>query len=322
MSFANAQLFWILFVPFVLFAILILTNKPHLFRLFKDEIVQKILASDEDIPFRVRQTIILSAIFLMLVALARPIKPMGESEVEIRGIPVLIALDISASMRSKDNYPNRLTFAKKKIETMLDQLPSDEVALIAFAADAFIIAPFSSDKAGLKLLLEGVDDSYINDGATDFDALIESAKEFLREKNPKVMIIVSDGGEKEQIKRLKASLKEMEITPYAVLVGTQKGAPVLDSSGSPIIYQGKMAITKRNDMLGNMAKALGGDYVVAKAGDQDVQELIAQIKKEFGSTTASKVKIKQQKEYFYYPLLLAILLLLLGFSSLPRRSAQ
>ena len=135
------------------------------------------------------------------------------------------------------------------------------------------------------------------------------------------MVIVSDGGEKEQVKEAKKLFQAYGITPYVVTVGTTKGAPVLDERGKPLTYKGRIAITKRNDTIGKMAQELGGAYVVAKAGNDDVKRIVDTIKKRFGTSGGkTTLTIKEQKEYFYYPLLLSLLLLLIGFSSLPKRN--
>jgi len=318
LEFVNPYLFWILIVPFVLFAFLISTNKERLARIFDEKVLARLRASDESMPVLLRNILMFVAVFLMIVAMARPVLDEGDKVVEVKGLTLLTALDISGSMRSKDVYPNRLTFAKKKMNKLFDTLPSDEVGVVAFAYSPFVLAPFSSDKETLKMMVNGVDDSFINRGSTDFLALGELANSLLEKKDPKILVLFTDGGDEEAISGLADVLKENKIDLYVVLVGTSKGAPVIDVKGKPLtLKDGSMAITQRNDALGELAKDNGGAYVVAHNGSDDIEKLVKVIKSKYKNQQQGEVRVKQRVEYFYYPLGLALLFLLISLSSLP-----
>ena len=320
MHFLNPQFFWVLIVPFVIFAFLITTNKERLSRVFDDRVLKRLSATDESMPMMVRNVLMFLAIFLMIVAMARPVMEKGEKKVEVQGLTLLTALDISGSMRSKDVYPNRLEFAKKKMMTLFDAMPSDEIGVVAFAYSPFILAPFSSDKETLKMMVEGVDDSYINMGSTDFSALGEQVASLLKEKHPKILVLFSDGGDAQAIKGFGDILKANHIDLYVVLVGSTKGAPVLDKDGKPLTQKdGTIAITQRNDALGELAKANGGAYVIASNGKEDIQQLVNVIRSKYKNQQQGEVTVKERVEYFYYPLGLGLLLLLIAFSSMPQR---
>jgi len=320
MTFVNPYLFWILIIPFVLFSFLILTNKERLSRVFDEKVLARLSASDESIPLMVRNIAMFAAIFLMIVAMARPVIEKEDQVVEVEGLTLLTALDISGSMRSKDVYPNRLEFAKEKMNELFDAMPSDEIGVMAFAYSPFVLAPFSSDKETLKMMVKGVDDSYINMGSTDFMALAEFAGSLLEKKDPRILVLFTDGGDEEAIAGFSDALKENHIDLYVVLVGTKQGAPVLDRDGKPLkLKDGTIAITQRNDALGKVAKANGGAYVVATNGKEDIKSLVSVIRSKYKNQQQGEVKIKQRVELFYYPLGSGLLLLLIALSSMPRR---
>jgi Ca-activated chloride channel family protein len=320
MSFVNPQFFWALIVPFVIFAFLISTNKERLARIFDEKVLARLSAAGESMPLMVRNVLMLLALFLMIVAMARPVIEKGDKIVEVQGLTLLSALDISGSMRSTDVYPNRLSFAKKKMNILFETMPSDEIGVVAFAHSPFVLAPFSSDKETLKMMVDGVDDSYINMGSTDFSALGELAATLLEEKKPKIMVIFTDGGDEEAIAGFTEILKANKIDLYVVLVGTQKGAPVIDENGKPFsLEDGTIAITQRNDALGEVAKENDGAYVVATTGKEDITELVSVIRSKYNNQQQGEVRIKERVEYFYYPLGAGVLLLLIAFSSMPRR---
>jgi len=323
MEFVNPYLFWIMIVPFVLFAFLITTNKERLSRIFDEKVLARLSAADESMPLLVRNIIMFLAIFLMIVALARPVVDEGDKVVEVQGLTLLTALDISGSMRSKDVFPNRLAFAKKKMNLFFDSMPSDEIGVVAFAYSPFVLAPFTSDKETLKMMVDGVDDSYINMGSTDFSALAELAASLLEKKDPKILVLFTDGGDEKAIAGFADVLKRNNISLFVVLVGTEKGAPVIDANGKPMkLKDGSIAITQRNDALGILAKENAGAYVIAGNGKKDIEGLVKVIRSKYKNQQQGEVKISQRVEYFYYPLGLGLLFLLLSFSSLPRRGGK
>ena len=318
--FVHPYLFWGLVIPFVVFAALISTNKDRLSRVFDEKVLARLSTGSNAVPMVLRNIIIFMAIFLMIIAMARPAIEKGDKVVEVKGLSLLTALDISGSMRSKDDYPNRLEFAKKKMMALFEKMPSDEIAVVAFAHVSFVLAPFSSDKATLGQIVERVNDKYINMGSTDFSALGSLAAKMLDNKKPKIMIVFSDGGDKEALRGFAAEMKESGIELYVVLIGTEEGAPVLDGKGKPLTQKdGTIAISQRNDALGEIALDTGGAYVVAGNGKEDIDKLVSIIRSEHKSTQKGAVKIKDRVELFYYPLFGALLLLLIAFSSMPKR---
>ena len=317
MSFVNPQIFYILILPLLLFSFFILRHKDNISQLFSKEVLERLSVGHDSLPLVARNALMLVALLFMLIALARPVIEHGAKKVEVRGISAIVALDISASMRAKDIYPNRLEFAKKKIATLLDAMPNDEIALVAFAHSPFILAPFSSDKRVLKEIVDGVTDKYININSTNFRALGEYVAQILEKRDPKILILFSDGGDKREVKRFAKIVKEQNISLYVVLVGTKVGSPVLDEKGKPLRYKGSIAITQREDTLGEVAIESGGAFVVASTGSKDIKDLITTIKTQHKGKRGKEVTLYDRDELFYYPLAFGLFLLLLSLSSIP-----
>ncbi len=319
MEFVHPQFFWVMLVPFSIFVFLVTTNKDKVSRIFDEKILERLRADSDTLPNSLRNLVLFAAVFLMIVALSRPVIDEGEKVVKLQGITALAALDISGSMRSKDRYPNRLEFAKKKLAQLLDAMPGDEVGLLAFAHNAFVLSPFTSDTGTLKQIIEGVNESYINMSSTDLGGLVDLAGNLLRKKKEKILIVFTDGGDPEALQGLKERLKAEGITLYAVLIGTKKGAPVLDARGHPMKKKdGTIAITQINEQLGQIARESGGDYLIAGYGKEDMQHLADEIHRRFAKERRGAIRIRERVELFPYPLAGAVLLLLIGLSSMPR----
>jgi Ca-activated chloride channel family protein len=321
MSFVNPQLFWILAIPLMGFSFFILRHKESFAHIFSEEVLKRLSLGDDSLPLVARNSMIIIALFLMTVALSRPVIDKGEHTVKLSGISALVALDISGSMRAKDIYPNRLEFAKIKIASLFHEMKDDELSLVAFADSAFILAPFSSDKETLIQIIEGVDSNYIKMRSTNLDALGNLSKKILAKKRPKVMILFTDGGDDKEVEHFAELIAEESITLYVVLVGSANGVPVVDKKGKAVVQNGKIVITKRNDSLGAVAMNSSGAYIVANTGTTGIKELVATIKKHHKGKEKGEITLHDRVELFYYPLALAVLLLLVSFSSLPRKKS-
>ena len=323
MNFVHPYLFWFMIIPFAIFVFLILTNRENIARVFDKDVLDRLRVDDDALPPKIRNIIMFASIFLMIVALSRPVIEKGERTIAIKGLSLMASIDISGSMRSKDIYPNRLEFAKKKLLELLRAMPTDEVSLTAFAHVSFMLAPFTSDKSTLGQIVDGVNESYINMASTDFTALGSLAAKMLDKKEPKILVVVSDGGDKDALEGFADILQEHKITLYVVLVGTEKGAPVLDAKGNTLkTKQGSIAISQLNKELGKIAKKTGGDFVLASNGKKDMLEFVSTIRAKFNDKKQGEIKIKERVEFFIYPLMGAVFLLLLGLISIPKRRAK
>ncbi len=320
-SFINLPFLLVMGIPLLVFGYLILTDKDRFLEMFEPKVLVRLSVANEALPLRGRNLILLLALLLMIVAMARPVIDHGDKRIQIAGLHAVVALDISASMRATDLYPNRLAFAKKKMIQLFGQMPYDDLSIIAFAHVSFILAPFSSDKLILTQIVEGITPEYINMSSTDFRAMGSFASTLLKDKKEKILILFSDGDEPESLKAFAKILQENHISLYVVLLGTKAGSPVLDQAGKPLIYQGKIPITQRNDYLGDIALEQGGSYVVAKTGEGDIIKLVKAIKSHHKSQQQGEIVIHNREELFFYPLGLGVLFLLLGFSSIPSRES-
>jgi Ca-activated chloride channel family protein len=318
MEFVYPQFFWVMMVPFTIFVFLVITNRDKVSRIFSKEILRRLRVDSQTMPNYLRNIILFLAIFFMLLALARPVISKGERSIDLKGITAVVAIDISGSMRSRDIYPNRLVFAKTKVSEFLNGMVNDDIAVIAFAHSAFILSHFTSDKATLKQLIDGLNENYINLVSTNFELMAKVVSKLLKDKKQKILVVFSDGGDKEALKGFETLLKKEKITLYSVIVGTEQGAPVLKRDGETMkTKDGKIIITQRYDKLLEIAKRTGGDGLIAGYGDKDMRALVNRIHSDFNSKNKGRIKVKERVELFYYPLILATALLLIGFSSLP-----
>ena len=317
MSFENPYIFIILFVPFILFTILILTNKDGVDRVFEQKVLRRIRVEDSGLSIKARNSIFLSSIFFMIAALGHPYIANGQDKIEVGSLRIAMALDISSSMRSTDRYPNRLEFGKQKIKELLKEMPNDEFVLFTFSENIFLVSPMTSDKDTLNSVIDGITDDYLQN-YTNFTTLANILKETLEDSNDKIAIIISDGGERKDLLEFENIIKDNNIKLYSILIGTKDGSPVLDRSKKTVIKNDQIVMTKVNEYLGKIAKESGGDYIVTDYGNSDIKKIVDKINSKFNATYSGKViNIDRKIELFYFPLIIAAFLLLLVFISTP-----
>jgi Ca-activated chloride channel family protein len=127
--------------------------------------------------------------------MARPQSGFGDTRENVEGVDIMLALDISSSMKAIDFKPrNRLYVAKEVIRKFIDGRESDRLGLVVFARRSFTQCPLTSDYELLKSLLDRVDFGMVED-KTAIGLAIANAANRLRDSNAKtkIIILLTDG---------------------------------------------------------------------------------------------------------------------------------
>ena len=135
------------------------------------------------------------AIALAIVALARPQEGLKQSEVETRGVDIMLAIDISPSMGAEDFRPrNRLFVAKETAQEFVRQRPHDRIGVVGFAATAFTQCPLTLDHESLLDLISSLDFGLAEDGTAVGMGLATAVSGLRRSSTPsKVVVLLTDG---------------------------------------------------------------------------------------------------------------------------------
>ena len=105
------------------------------------------------------------ALALGLLAAAKPQQGLQQSEVDSRGVDIVITIDISPSMRAGDmGGGDRLAVAKTTARDFVRGRPHDRIGLVGFAATAFTQCPLTLDHETLQDLLAQLDYGLAEDG--------------------------------------------------------------------------------------------------------------------------------------------------------------
>lgn len=210
--------------------------------------------------------LMIAALVLLIVMLARPQMGTKISQEKRKGIEVIISLDISNSMRAEDVVPSRLDKSKMLVENMVDNFTNDKVGLVVFAGDAFIQLPITSDYVSAKMFLQNTDPSLIATQGTDLAGAIElSSKSFTQQDKVGRAILIITDGEDHEGGAIEAAEKARKngIRVFVLGVGSTKGSPVPDGNGGYMKdNSGQEVISALNEeMCKQVAQAGGGAYI-------------------------------------------------------------
>lgn len=210
--------------------------------------------------------LMIAALALLIVMLARPQMGTKISQEKRKGIEVIISLDISNSMRAEDVVPSRLDKSKMLVENMVDNFTNDKVGLVVFAGDAFIQLPITSDYVSAKMFLQNTDPSLIATQGTDLAGAIElSSKSFTQQDKVGRAILIITDGEDHEGGAIEAAEKARKngIRVFVLGVGSTKGSPVPDGNGGYMKdNSGQKVISALNEeMCKQVAQAGGGAYI-------------------------------------------------------------
>lgn len=241
-------------------------RKKNLKKLGDYELLRQLMPDVSQKRRELKFWLMVSALALIIVMLARPQMGSKISQETRKGIEVIITLDISNSMKAEDVAPSRLDKSKLLVENMVDKFTEDKVGLVVFAGDAFVQLPITSDYVSAKMFLQNTDPSLIATQGTDLAKAIQiSTNSFTQQdKTGRAIIVITDGEDHEggAVEAAKAALKK-GIRVFVLGVGSTNGTPIPDGNGGYMKDNtGKEVMSALNeDMCKQVAQAGGGAYI-------------------------------------------------------------
>lgn len=244
---------------------------------------------------------LLLSITMMLLALARPQRVVSETEEFSDGIDIMLALDISKSMDSKDIPPTRLSVAQKVAKKFINGRLYDRIGMVIFSGEPYSLCPLTTDYEMLNELVDEVSSDLIKTSGTAIGNALGLCINRLREidSKSKVAILISDGdntaGNLDPVTSAQLA-KAFGIRVYTIAVGSSKNTTEKVDEGT----------------LREIAKVSEGKFFRAKDA-KSLETIFEEI------NLLEKVEIKQNKsrnvrDFYHSYLRLSIAFLLISFA--------
>ena len=241
----------------------------------------------------------LLALAFLLLALARPRNVEVSTKVKSnRGIDIVMAIDVSASMLARDLKPNRLEALKTVATNFVNRRPNDRIGIVVYAGESFTQTPITSDKGIVKRTISEIKWGQL-EGGTAIGMGLGSSVNRLKESKAKskVIILLTDGVNNSGFVDPKTATelaKELAIKVYTIGIGTN-GMADFPYSKDP--RTGKLQFRKQQveideELLKFIATETEGQYFRA-TDNSKLQEIYDEIDK------LEKTKIEEFKYYNY-----------------------
>lgn len=257
-------------------------------------------------------SLLLLGCICLVIALARPHEKAGTREEKILSRNVLIALDLSRSMRVQDVKPDRLSRAKIAIYELLEELPNERVGIIGFAGSSYVYAPLTVDHAAVRQTVEQIDENWATLGGSNLKDAVELAIDTLKKTGQKqnALVIFSDGEKHDgSLDDIASEAKLAGVNILAIGIGTENGdyVPNADFPGNRMIDENGQPVISRlqPEVLRNLAEATNGKYASAGSGD-DIASLVKNSIKELDAFEMEGRQREISIEYYQWVLLPAI----------------
>src|SRR5713101_7669904 len=237
---------------------------------------------------RIRLALLIAAVGLLVITLARPQWGFDWEEAKQRGLDVVVAIDTSRSMLAEDVAPNRLARAKLAALDLKKLARTDRVGLVAFAGSAFLQCPLSFDDEAFRQSVNALDVNIIPQGGTAIGQAIETARSAAK-----------DG-----------------LCIFTVGVGTPNGEllRITDARGRTDYIkdeQGNVVKSHLNEqLLQQIAQATTGGFYLRLSGANTIDQLYEKGLAPLPKSEGTVKRIQRWHERYQWVLGLAIVLLL------------
>ena len=257
----------------------------------------------------------LKLIFLLLfflftsISLVNPKIGTQLKTVKREGVDIVFAIDVSKSMLAEDVAPNRLEKAKRLVSQIINELNSDRVGIIAYAASALPILPITNDYSTAKMFLQSLNTEMLSSQGTAILESIKLAKDYYDDENQtnRVLCILSDGEDHEiENQNISEIGEDSGITIFTIGLGTVKGSPIPIKSNNIVESykkdsEGEVVITKLiPKLLEDLASSTNGIYIEGENTEEVVKIVIDKLKEMDKQEFESKqfVAYKDQFQWF------------------------
>jgi|TARA_Y100000385_G_scaffold33007_2_gene30986 Ca-activated chloride channel family protein len=310
-DFTQKEFFWLLLVVPLLVCWYVLKNKKQTAQLSISSVqgFQKnsFWSSIKHLLFGLR----IVAIVLVVSALARPQTVEVSSKTKTtRGVDIVIAIDVSASMLAKDLRPNRLEALKNVAADFIKGRPNDRIGLVEYAGESYTKTPITSDKSIVLQSLKNIKYNTIITGGTAIGMGLATAVNRIKDSRAKskIIILLTDGVNNAGfIEPQTASELALEygIKTYTIGLGTNGMAlsPVALNNG--VFQYGRVQVEIDEVLLKEIAETTGGKYFRA-TNNRKLKEIYKEI------DALEKTEVEEFKFYNYEEKFRPLVLIALG----------
>lgn len=324
--FANPEFFWLLAAIPLLVGVFVWSaymRRKRLERFGDPETVRALMPDASPGRHLTKFIFFLAAFVFIVVALARPQLGSKLREVEVEGIEMMLAVDVSNSMMAEDFAPNRLERTKYSINRLLEGLKQDRVGLVVFAGDAYVQLPITADYTTARNFVGQISPSMVSRQGTAIGAAIDlAASGFSSDTEGSRVIILITDGENHEDDAVSAARRAAEkgIKVYTIGIGTPEGAPIPLGDDFIRDEDGQMVVSKLDEeTLRQIALLTEGAYIRSTNQSLGLEEIISRIDQTEQKKFSTQMFEEYDEQYGWF-LAAALFCISVGWAILSRKN--
>lgn len=320
MIFANPYVFYLL-IPLLFICILAGFIKTRFTAQIKYPLPKSIKIKKSPLSFLAKWLpfiLIVSALVLIIIALARPQKQGKATIPPVKGIDIMMTIDTSGSMNALDFHPNRMGAAKQAVLDFIDKRSADRIGVVVFADEAMLQCPLTLDYFAVEEYVKMVYVGMLNSpGGTAIGDAIAVSTLHLKDSptKSKIIVLVTDGesntGTLDPVSAAKAA-NGYGIKIYTIAISGE--GLVLQPVQTALGTQHNLAMQSNNigeGLLKEIAQLSGGQFFRARNNKEleDIYKTIDALEK----TEFEKAAQVNFEDAYYKFLIIALLCLICAF---------
>lgn len=255
-----------------------------------------------------------SVLFFLIVTLASPIFGKKKQNTQASNLELIICLDVSNSMNTKDVDGNsRLEAAKRALGQIVNKLTGERIGICVFAGNAFVQLPLTMDYHAAKLFIQEIETDMVSAQGTNVnDALKVSNQMFTKLKSSKGIFLLTDGEDHIGLEdSILGVLKDKKVEISILGIGSVNGGPVpIDSKRPGLGYKktedGRQVVSKLNqEFIRSLAEQLNGNASVTNQAFPNVNEVLTEIN-QMKKGNSRNLEIEISESWYQIPLFMAL----------------
>ncbi|PWL27267.1 MAG: hypothetical protein DCO96_11000 [Fluviicola sp. XM-24bin1] len=257
-----------------------------------------------------------NVIVFMIIAFAQPVFGKRKSEATVENLELVICLDVSNSMNTKDisKEMSRLEISKRAMIQLVNNLHGERIGICLFANDALVQLPITRDYGAAKLFIKEIETDLVSSQGTNIKAALDvSRKMFSKDRTAKGIIMVTDGeNHEDNPNSVLKKIKNSKIQLCVLGIGTEKGGLVPVNPRRPDLGYKKSATgravrSKVNPkLIESIAAKAGGKASLSSDEFPDLSALLTQISR-MKRTKIDNFDFDIRTERYQIPLVFALI---------------
>ncbi|MFG0319151.1 MAG: VWA domain-containing protein, partial [Planctomycetota bacterium JB042] len=246
---------------------------------------------------------------LLVVAAARPRFGTVYEKVQQRGADLVVVLDVSRSMLSRDVHPSRLERSKAYVRDLLARAGGHRVGLVVFAGRPVVACPMTADLAFFESVLADVSPDSAPRGGTVIGDAIRRAVDVLdpMPDRDQAFVLITDGEDQDSFPLEAAAVAaERGVRIFTVGIGDpDEGARIPldedDAAGRArfVRFEGEDVVSRMDEeLLQEIARETRGAYVPARTGTYDLGEVYVEHLSNLRAGALREEERRRQREQF------------------------